>query len=60
MCVLQMFQAKLLRDMDESGRDHDAFMELRMVTDLAPRATKATTQAVNKAMARLVVLERHL
>lgn len=60
MSVLQVFQAKLLRDMDESGRDHGAFTELRTATDLALRATKAMTQAVGKAMASLVVLERHL
>ncbi len=60
MSVLQVFQAKLLQDMDESGRDPGTFTELRTVTDLALCATKVTTQAVGKAMASLVVLERHL
>lgn len=58
MSVLQVFQAKHLWDMDESGRDPGTFTELRMVTDLALRATKATMWAVGKAMASLVVLER--
>lgn len=58
MSVLQVFQVKLLRDMDESGRDPGAFTELRRVTDLALHATKAITQSVGKAMASLVVLER--
>ncbi len=60
MSVLQVFQAKLLRDMDESGWDPNAFTELRTATDLALRATKATAQAISKAMANLVVLECHL
>lgn len=60
MSVLQVFQAKLLWDMDESGRDPNAFTELRTATDLALRATKATAQAISKAMTNLVVLECHL
>lgn len=59
MAVLQVFQAKLLHFMDESGQDSDAFKELRTATDLALHATKATAQAIGKAMANLVVLEHH-
>ncbi len=59
MSVLQEFQAKLLRDMDESGRDPNAFTELSMAPDLALCTTKVTAQAITKAMASLVVLERH-
>ncbi len=56
-----MFQAKLLRGMDESGQVHqETFKELRTATDLALRATKATAQVINKTMVSLVVLERHL
>ncbi len=36
------------------------FTELRTATDLALRATKVMMQALGKAMASLVVLERHL
>ncbi|MCJ8740105.1 hypothetical protein PDJAM_G00055060 [Pangasius djambal] len=60
MAVLQVFQAKLLQVMDESGPDSAAFKELRSATDLALRATKATAQAIGRSMANLVVLERHL
>ncbi len=60
MSVLQVFQAKLLQDMDESGRDPNAFTELRTAMDMALRATKATAQPICKAMAYLVVLKCHL
>lgn len=46
MAVLPAFQAKLLHGLDESGPKLDAFKELRIV--------------IGKAMASLVVLERHL
>ncbi|XP_016107756.1 guanylate cyclase 2G-like [Sinocyclocheilus grahami] len=61
MAVLQVFQAKLLCSMDESGQQHqEAFKELRTATDLALREKKATAQAIGKTMASLVVLECHL
>ncbi len=60
MAVLQVFQAKLLRSMDESGPDPAAFKELRSATDLALHATKMTAQVIGRSMASLVVLERHL
>lgn len=60
MVVLQFFQAKLLRSMDESGTDPAAFRELCSATDLAMYATKTTAQGIGSAMASLVVLERHL
>lgn len=40
MAVLQVFQAKLLRSMDESEPNPAVFRELRSATDLALRATK--------------------
>lgn len=52
MTVLQVFQSKLLHDMDESGRDPNVFKELHTATDLALRASEP--------VANLVVLERHL
>ncbi len=57
MAVLQVFQAKLLHDLDESGRDSNTFKELRTVPGLALRITKATAQAIGKAMANLEVVE---
>ncbi len=57
---LQIFQAKLLLCIDESGPEPAAFKELRSVTNLALHATKTTAQAVGRSMASLVVLERHL
>ncbi|ROL45289.1 hypothetical protein DPX16_17900 [Anabarilius grahami] len=60
MAILQVFQAKLLRSMDESGTDAPTFRELRSATDLALRATKATAQVIGHSMASLVVLELHL
>ncbi|ROK16092.1 hypothetical protein DPX16_22710 [Anabarilius grahami] len=60
MAIFQVFQAKLLRSLDESGIDAPAFRDLRSATDLALRATKATAQAIGWSMASLVVLERHL
>ncbi|KAA0714748.1 hypothetical protein E1301_Tti006412 [Triplophysa tibetana] len=58
--VLQVYQAKLLQGMDESGSDIAPFKELRSATDLALSATKVTAQAIGRSMASLVVLERHL
>ncbi len=49
MAVLQVFQAKLLQAMNETGPDPAAFRELRSATDL--RATKATAQAIGRSMA---------
>ncbi|XDV15321.1 hypothetical protein PO909_015439 [Leuciscus waleckii] len=60
MAVLQVFQAKLLRSMDESGPELEAFRDLRSATDLALWATKSTAQAIGRSMENLTVLERHL
>ncbi|KAL0164048.1 hypothetical protein M9458_039801, partial [Cirrhinus mrigala] len=60
MVVLQVFQAKLLAETDKSALDTATLTELRSATDLALHATKATTQAIGRSMASLVVLERHL
>lgn len=60
MTVLQVFQAKVLCYMDESGQHQEAFKELSTATNLALCATKATAQVISKTMASLVVLECHL
>ncbi len=60
MAVLQVYQAKLLSAVDESEPDPATLRELRSATVLALRATKTTAQAIERSMASLVVLERHL
>ncbi len=60
MAVLQVFQEKLLRSIDESSPNPAAFKELCSATDLALCDTKMTAQAIGRSMASLVVLERHL
>ncbi len=59
MAVLQVFQAKMLAN-EEAGLDAASLRDLRSVIDLAPRATKATAQAIRRLMSSLIVLERHL
>lgn len=53
MLILQVYQAKLLCDMDESSPDPSAFRELRSATDLTLRATTTTAQAIGCSMAQL-------
>lgn len=60
MAVHQVFQAKLFCSMDKSGQDADDFKELHTATNLALHDTKATREAICKAMANLVVLKPHL
>lgn len=51
--MLQVFHAKLLHELDESGPNIDAFKELCTATDLALHATKAIAQTIGRAMASL-------
>ncbi len=60
MALLQVHQAKALRDLHEGGHDLAVLHELRAVMDLALRATKLTAQSLGRAMSTLVVQERHL
>ncbi len=60
MALLQVHQAKALRDLHEGGHDPQVHHELRAETDLTLRATKVTARAVGRAMSTLVVQERHL
>ncbi len=60
MALLQVHQAKALRNLHEGGHDLAVLHELRAATDLALRATKVTTQSLGRAMSTLVVQERHL
>ncbi len=55
MAVLQVFRPRC-----SPARRPVSLRDLRSATDLALRATKATTQAIGRSMSSLVVLERHL
>ncbi|KAL0170996.1 hypothetical protein M9458_035592, partial [Cirrhinus mrigala] len=60
MAILQVYQAKVLKDLHEGVPDPELLQELRSVTDYALRATKVTAQALGRAMSTMVVQERHL
>ncbi len=60
MALLQVHQAKALRNLHEGGHDLAVLHELRAATDLALLATKVTAQSLGRAMSTLVVQERHL
>ncbi len=60
MALLQVHQAKALRDLHEGGHDPQVHHELRAATDLVLRATKVTARAVGRAMSTLVIQERYL
>ncbi|CAM4537370.1 unnamed protein product [Leuciscus chuanchicus] len=61
MAVLQVYQADLLRDLDQvQGLTPDAVAELRCTTDLALLATKQTAAAIGRSLAAMVATERHL
>ncbi len=60
MALLQVNQAKALRDLHEGGHDPGVLSELRTATDLALRATKVTARSLGRAMSTMVVQERHL
>ncbi|KAI2659532.1 ORF V: Enzymatic polyprotein [Labeo rohita] len=60
MVILQVYQAKVLKDLHEGVPDPELLHELRSATDYALRATKVTAQALGRAMSTMVVQERHL
>ncbi len=60
MALLQVHQAKALRDLHEGGHDPGVLSELRTATDLPLRATKVTARSLGRAMSTMVVQERHL
>ncbi len=60
MALLQVHQAKALKQLHEVGADPGVLQELRTATDLALRATKVTARALGQTMSTLVVQERHL
>ncbi len=60
MDILQVHQAKALKQVHEGSTDPGLMQELRTVTDFALRATKVTARSLGKAMSTMVVQERHL
>ncbi len=60
MALLQVHQAKALKQLHEGDADPGVLQELRTVTDLALRATKVMARALGQTMSTLVVQERHL
>ncbi|XP_057197561.1 uncharacterized protein LOC130558871 [Triplophysa rosa] len=60
MAILQVHQAKALKELHEGKTDPTVMQELRTATDLALRATKVTARALGRAMSTMVVQERHL
>ncbi len=60
MALLQVHQAKALKQLHEGDADPGVLQELRTATDLALRATKVTARALGQTMSTLLVQERHL
>ncbi|MGL4480260.1 MAG: hypothetical protein ACRCVK_18825 [Aeromonas veronii] len=60
MAILQVHQAKALKELHKGSSDPGLLQELRTATDLALRATKVTARALGQTMSTLVVQERHL
>lgn len=56
MAVLQVFQEKTLKHLDEKGPDPEIFKELHSSTN---QATKMMVQSIGHIMGSLVVLNRH-
>ncbi len=58
MALLQVHQAKALKQLHEGDADPGVLQELRTATDLALGATKVTARALGQTMSTLVVQER--
>ncbi len=58
MAILQVHQAKALKQVHEGSTDPGLMQELRTATDFALRA-KITARSLGKAMSTMVVQERH-
>ncbi len=55
MAILQVHQAKVLKQVHEGSTDPGLMQELRTATDFALRATKVTVRSLGKAMSTMVV-----
>ncbi len=53
MAILQVHQAKALKEMHEGSSDPGLMQELRTGTDFALRATKVTARSLGKAMSTM-------
>ncbi len=60
MAILQVHQAKWLKQVHEGSTDPGLIQKLCTVTDFALRATKVTARSLWKLMSSMVVQERHL
>ncbi len=60
MAILQVHQAKALKQVHEGSTDPGLMQELCTATVFALRATKVTARSLGKAMSTMVVQERHL
>ncbi len=60
MALLQVRQAKALRDLHEGGHDPEVLKELRTATDLALRAIKVTARSLGLAMSTMVQRRQRL
>ncbi|KAI2655610.1 Tripeptidyl-peptidase sed3 [Labeo rohita] len=60
MAILQVYWTKVLQDLHKVDPDPELVQELRLDTNYALRATKATAQALGRAMSTMVVQERYL
>ncbi len=60
MAILQVHQAKALKQVHEGSTDPGLMQELRTASDFALWATKVMARSLGKAMSTMVVQERHL
>ncbi len=60
MAILQVHQAKALKQVHEGSTDPGLMQEMRTATDFALRATKVTERSLEKTMSTMVVQECHL
>lgn len=60
MAVIQVFQAPLLKSLDEGSADSEAFKDLHVATYFVLKATKTMAQAIGRSMGYMVVFHQHL
>lgn len=60
MAILQVYQAKVLRDLHKWGPNTEMMQELQSVTDYALRAMMVTPKALGRTMSTFMVQEWHL
>ncbi|KAI2653661.1 Gag-Pol polyprotein [Labeo rohita] len=60
MAILQVHQAKALKQLHQGGSDPRLMQELRTATDFALRATKVMARSLGQVMSTMVVQECHL